>query len=127
MSIKRDQADTEFSKVVRLRDKHCQHCGKGGALECAHIHGRRTKSVRWSLDNAIALCHACHRHFTENPLDFAGWCSSQLGDGHLEILLEKKQAIFKTTKEIRKEIAKHYREERKRLEQDPDYSPISYN
>ena len=33
----------------------------------------------------------------------------------------------KTNKEIRKEIAKHYREEVKRKESDPDYQMVSWN
>jgi len=49
-----------------------------------------------------------------------------LGEAHLDILREKSQHIFKTTVAVRKEIAKHYREEYRKIEQDPDYQVISY-
>ena len=127
MSIKRDAADVWFSKCVRARDEHCLYCGRPDTLECCHIYGRRSKVVRWSLDNAVTLCHAHHRHFTENPVAFHDWLAKTLGEGHMEILREKARGIMKTDKKLRAEISKHYREELKMLENDPDYTVISYN
>lgn len=127
MAIKRDQADIWFSKAVRLRDGHCVRCGTDQTLQCMHIWGRRIKSVRWSMDNAVTGCAGCHRYFTEQPLAFADWLRGIYGDGHLDMLREKSQAILKTTKQLRAEIAKHYRQEVAKKEADPNYSIISYN
>lgn len=128
MAIKRDAADKWFSDVVRSKANYtCEHCRKTDSrMECAHIYGRRLKSVRWSLDNAVCLCHWCHRNFTENPVQFSDWLSQYFGEGHMDILREKKNGILKANDQIKKEIAKHYREEYKKMECDPSYSPQSY-
>lgn len=130
--IKRDSADKYFSDCIRHRARYrCEYCGKPftglvQGFECAHIYGRANKSVRWSADNAVALCSHHHRHFTENPLDFQHWLSTHLGEGHLDLLREKKNQIFKTTKAIRLEIAKHYREEFRRMESENTTDLVSY-
>ena len=127
--IKRESCDKWFSDVVRQKSNYtCEHCKKTDSrMECAHIYGRRLKSVRWSLDNAVCLCHWCHRDFTENPLKFTDWLNQYFGEGHMDILREKKNAILKATPDVKKDISKHYREELKKLEGDSDYSPVSYN
>lgn len=127
MAVKRDQADIWFSKAVRARDGKCVYCGKAETLEAAHIYGRRLKSVRWSMDNCIALCHYHHRYFTEQPIEFRDWLVSVYGEGHMEMLKEKARQIFKSTHAIRKEIAKHYREQYQRKESNPDHELVSYN
>jgi hypothetical protein len=45
----------------------------------------------------------------------------------MEILREKSRGILKENKAVRDEIAKHYREQIKLKEQDPDHVMISYN
>ena len=127
--LKREACDKWFSDVVRQKANYtCEHCKKvDSRMECAHIYGRRLKSVRWSLDNAVCLCHWCHRDFTENPLKFTDWLNQYFGEGHMDILREKKNAILKATPDVKKDISKHYREELKKLESDSDYSPVSYN
>ena len=87
MAIKRDAADKWFSDVVRKKAGHvCESCGKvEGRMECAHIYGRSAKSVRWSMDNAVCLCHYCHMKFTANPLEFTKWLEETLGQGHMEM------------------------------------------
>lgn len=127
MAVKRDQADIWFSKCVRARDGQCLYTGQQTALECAHIVGRRNKAVRWDMMNAVTLTHSAHRYFTENPIAFHDWLQMTLGHGHLDILREKSQHIFKTTAPIRKEIARHYRQEYMKKEADPDYQIISYS
>ena len=121
MAIKRCPADVAFSKAVRLsRGMRCENCGRNdGQIECCHIIGRREKTVRWDTLNAVALCHSCHRAFTENPLDFTAWLREHVGEAQLEILSEKRRGIFKATDAERKLIAKHYREQIKLLEAGP--------
>jgi hypothetical protein len=55
------------------------------------------------------------------------WLEQYWGEGHLQMLQEKSNGILKTNEAVRKEIAKHYREEYKKLEQDENYKPQSYN
>ena len=131
--IKRDSADKWFSDCIRHASKYqCEHCHRGfdglvQGLECCHIVGRANKSTRWSVENCCSLCSGCHRKFTENPLDFNDWLLSEYGEGRLEILKEKKRAIFKTTRPIRLEIAKHYREEFRRMLRENSTDLISYH
>ena len=126
--MKRDAADKWFSDVVRAKAAYtCENCHQKGRMECCHIFGRAAKSVRWSLDNAVTLCHYHHRMFTESPYEFIAWLESVYGAGHLEILREKSQAIFKTNKQTRAQIAKHYRDQVRQHEQDPSIEFISYN
>ena len=130
--MKRDQADIWFSKCIRARHGwRCEYCGKqydqsSTGLHCAHIFGRANKSTRWDCDNAVSLCYADHQRFTSHPLDFHDWLYDHLGGGHMDILREKRNAILKTTKELRKEIAAHYRQEYQRMEQDPTHKLVNF-
>ena len=63
---------------------------------------------------------------TENPTTFVKWLSQYFGESHLEILQEKSNGILKANAQVRKDVAKHYREEYKKMECDPSYSPQSY-
>ena len=125
MAIKRCPADIAFSKAMRLARPYCEYCGNTDTLENCHIFGRRQKSVRWDTLNCVILCHHHHRVFTESPVAFTRWLEDYLGAGYLAILNEKRQTIFKTTKPIRSEIAKHYRAEIKLLEAGP-HTLVSY-
>ena len=49
------------------------------------------------------------------------------GVGHLEMLREKWNVLMPTNKKLRAEIAKHYREEFKKMKEDETYEPVSYN
>ena len=127
MGIKRCPADEAFSKAYRMSKGFiCEHCGRSdGKTEAAHIYGRRAKSVRWDTLNILCLCHTCHRTFTENPLDFETWLNGYLGQGYLDILNEKRQSLFKTTAAVRKDIARHYREQIRLMERGP-HDLVSY-
>ena len=125
--MRRDAADSWFSKCVRHRDQHrCQYCFKEGT-DSAHIYGRAKKSVRWSMDNAVTLCRYHHRWFTANPVAFTDWLTKIYGEGHMDILREKANATLKTNKLLRKEISDHYRTEYRKAEADPSYEIVSYN
>ena len=134
MGIKRDAADAAFSDALRYsRGYTCECCGiQGGkrnsglvAIETAHIHSRRHKSIRWDTLNALALCGGCHRKMTENPLDWVAFLEGYVGEGYLDILREKRNTIFKTNKTMRACIAKHYRQELKLMEAGP-HDLVSY-
>ena len=127
MAVKRDPADTQFSIALRMsRNNTCEHCANTERqMHMAHIYGRRAKSVRWDTMNGLCLCSTCHMDFTANPLDFEAWLREYVGQGYMDILNEKRNRIFKTTKAIRKEIARHYRAEIKLLEAGP-HDLVSY-
>ena len=122
MAIKISPADSAFSKCVRERnDWTCERCHKqydkgSTGLHCSHIFGRRARTIRWCGDNAQALCFSCHQWFGGNPLDATQWLTETLGQGHIDLLREKRENIVKVSKLEEKDIAKHYREELKTLE-----------
>ena len=127
-AIRRTSADKWFSDAVRLRANNmCEHCGTYGRMECAHIVGRREKTLRWCADNAVSLCHTCHRRFTENPYDFVQWLLKHMGEEMLEVLAEKRRGILKATKSLRDEVAAHYREECRRMESTGCRDLVSFN
>ena len=45
----------------------------------------------------------------------------------MDMLREKWQTLMPTNKKLRAEISKHYREELKKMEDDENYEPVSYN
>ena len=126
--MRRDASDKWFSDAIRLAKDHtCEHCGKSdGKCEAAHIYGRRYKSVRWDTLNCLCLCHTCHRFFTECPTEFTLWLQGYVGQGYLDILNEKRNRIMKTNKQLRADIAKHYREEFRRMESTGDRNLVSW-
>ena len=133
MAIKRDSSDKWFSDCIRHRANYsCECCGKSfnglvQGFEACHIFGRANKSTRWCADNAVALCGGCHRRFTEHPLDFHDWLASHLGAGHMDLLREKRNQILKSNRTLRLEIAKHYREEFRRMEKEGANDLVSWN
>lgn len=123
MGVKITPADSAFSKCVRARVNWvCEGCGKqygpsDKGLQCSHFHGRGNWSIRTDPDNAFAHCTGCHYHYEGNPHEFTQWALERLGNGAYEILLEKKRDLNmgRAAKREAKEIAKHYRQEYKRL------------
>ena len=116
-SVKKE--DTWFSKAIRARDNwQCRKCGSVDTIQCAHIYARRTKSVRYHTANAVALCAACHRYFTDEPIAWARWCDQTLGAAHMEKLQMQKNRVLKTTESVRQEISDHYRTEYNRMTKD---------
>ena len=73
------------------------------------------------------MCAYHHDFFGKNPVTFADWLSQYFGQGHMDILKEKRNSVLKTTKELRKEISDHYRKEYRKMLDDEDYDPESYN
>ena len=68
--LKLDKADVLFSKFIRLRDKHCVRCLKGGSgidgidgLQCSHYYGRRRENTRFDPENCDSLCFGCHQEW----------------------------------------------------------------
>ena len=100
-------------------DNTCEKCGIQGRMEASHIHGRRHRTVRWCHNppNVIPKCHTCHRWWHENRTESGAWFKAKYGEGVVDLLLEKKNLKVKVPKTEEKEIAKHYREQLKIIEQ----------
>lgn len=126
MRLKRTAADHWFSRCVRLRSSFkCQGCGNqyeenSTGLHCSHFYSRAKKGVRYDGDNAFAHCYGCHQKFGSNPDYFVTHYLDEYGEGMLEILREKVNDIDRGRRMSReeKDIAKHYKEEAARLEND---------
>ncbi len=123
MAIKIKPADTAFSKCVRAgNDWTCERCktkyeeGSMG-LHCSHVFSRRHRTTRWCKDNAQALCFSCHQWFGGNPADSGRWVEGFIGEGVIDQLREKIHSRVKVSKLEEKDIAKHYREQLKIIEQ----------
>lgn len=120
MKIK--EADRQFSLAIRTRDEWtCRHCHTHyipptKALQCAHIYSRAIKATRYCADNAVSLCAACHKWFTERPSDFHLWLVQELGEGHMRLLREKTREIGRDCKHTRAEVSAHYRDQIKSME-----------
>lgn len=91
------KADRYFSQIVRARGA-CENCGKqppAVKLECAHIFDRWYSNTRVMMINAFCLCHACHRMFTNRPVDFATFAEEKLGKETVEHLGELARPVAK--------------------------------
>ena len=90
--IRRDPLDALFSKVIRLRDKVCQRCGRvGGRLEAAHMFGRGHHAVRYDFENCFAMCgglspNSCHRWLDTHTTEKMAWLKARLGEERFNAL-----------------------------------------
>lgn len=123
--IKRTPADDWFSKCIRLAaDYTCECCGRkydesSMGLHCSHYFGRRAYGVRFDPSNAFAHCYGCHQRLGSNPDDFRQWVLGVIGEGRIQLLRERREDsnFAKSIKKNLKDVAKHYREEFKRLKE----------
>jgi|TARA_B100000497_G_scaffold127868_1_gene171459 mono/diheme cytochrome c family protein len=70
--------------------------------------------------NAFAHCYGCHQKYGSNPDYFVRHYIDTYGEGSLELVREKAEDITlgKRMNKEQKEIAKHYKEEAARMEND---------
>jgi hypothetical protein len=132
VNIRLDKKDKVFSLLIRLRARfNCERCGryfpKGHGLQCAHIHSRRHQATRYDPMNAIALCFTDHQYFGENPLAFAAWVKTKLGDYWYEELDRRHRQIVKRTKKDAESLYAHLKAEYKTLQEDPTHSVVGYD
>ncbi len=115
MEIRRDPADTAFSAYIRAKYPRCQICGKP-STQVHHFKGRRFQSVRFSEDNAWAVCFTCHRRFHEDA-DFAVTMQiKKLGSqARYDLFVLNSNKLFKRNSVETKAIAEHFRNELKKL------------
>jgi len=119
---KRKPSDAAFSDCVRMaKNWNCERCGRNysnskGSLHCSHIYPRTHRTLRWCKDNAQALCVTCHSWYHSHPTESGKWVEEILGEAMVELLIEKKNSKVRVSKLEEKDIAKHYREQLKLLE-----------
>lgn len=114
MSIKIKPSDKAFADCLKAaHDYTCEKCGKVGRMETSHVYSRKHRTIRWSKDNANCLCHYCHRVWHESPLAAFAWFEHTFGSGRVELLIERMNNRVKVPKTEEKDIAKHYREQLK--------------
>lgn len=111
MKIKVSKLDAIFSRYIRyLSGGFCKRCKKyKGAerLQVHHFHGRRKQSVRYDMENVMALCFTCHRHFHENPLEMVEAWLEWLGQTKFDALTLRANTPQKIDKE---ELLKYYQD-----------------
>lgn len=120
--IKRTSLDDVFSQCIReAADWTCQRCSrefperKGREFQASHFISRKFNSLRWHPSNVFALCGTCHHEVGSNPAEHTRLARSLLGDGALEMVLERKERICRYRDSDKREMAKHYRSELERL------------
>lgn len=60
--------------VTFARDGHaCCRCGVRDPLHWCHVNTRAVLSLRWNLDNVLALCAGCHLWNHHHPTAFSEW------------------------------------------------------
>lgn len=92
--------DKLWQKAIKLRaNGKCEWCRDKKPLEAAHIFSRRNRSVRWCLDNGLALCSKCHRlgKFSahQSPIDFHNFVLDKLGRIEYNVLCKLAHSIVK--------------------------------
>jgi len=121
--IKRIQADVEFSRCIRAANGYrCFRCGaqhdkSSSGLHCSHNFSRRHRTIRWCKENALPLCYSCHEWFGGNPADSGIWLELVVGSGVIDTLREKMNMKLKVSKSEESEIARHYRNELKKIQE----------
>ena len=119
------KAQTAFNAYIRARDKGkpCISCDKpldGGANTFDAGHYRSVGSaphMRFVEDNCHGQCKHCNNWLAGNHVEYRKRLLERIGERQLE-LLESDNTLRKYTKEGLEEIAKHYREETRRLEKE---------
>jgi len=119
------KAQTAFNAYIRARDKGkpCISCDKpldGGANTFDAGHYRSVGSaphMRFVEDNCHGQCKHCNNWLSGNHVEYRKRLLDRIGERQLE-LLESDNTLRKYTKEGLEEIAKHYREETRRLEKE---------
>jgi 5-methylcytosine-specific restriction endonuclease McrA len=58
---------------IKKAGEVCERCGTSEGLCGHHIAGRRNMPIRWSPENLICLCVACHAYAHSQPTAFKMW------------------------------------------------------
>jgi hypothetical protein len=87
-------ADQLARTIVLSRDEwSCRRCGSQEVVQWAHLLTRASLCLRHDPDNSLALCRACHFHFTKNPAAFERWISKEMPGRWQELHTRRDAAI----------------------------------
>lgn len=125
MPLKRDFLDAAFSDLIReAHDWICAKCSrqfpnrKGYDAHCSHFVSRGAgNGLRWNIDNACLLCASCHDYLGKRPDEHTAFFRKLIGDTRWGSLQDAKRSIVKLTRQDKKDMAKHFREELKRIQE----------
>ena len=96
---KKDIADDLFRNIVRRRGvcelSADENCLRNKELETAHIFSRSYYQIRWSEDNALCLCHNCHRFYTDNPATWKRVVKEKIGEDNYQSLVDRSNKYLK--------------------------------
>lgn len=122
--IKITPADSAFSLCVRERASwKCERCGTQytpptQALHCCHWSSRGNWSVRFDPSNAIAMCMGCHLLTSrERETEHRPLMAKIVGELELDRLAFDKNRPANGIKRRVGEIAKHYRQQYKQMQE----------
>jgi hypothetical protein len=115
-------AQVSFNKFIRERDllKPCISCGKPPSTESNQTDAGHFRSVgsaphmRFVEDNVHGQCKHCNQYLAGNVLAYRKGLIERIGLERVE-QIEADQTVRKYTKEGLQEIARHYKAEAKRL------------
>jgi len=115
--MSKKQADINFSKYIRERDKDkpCITCGVYSAKkDCGHFLSRRHEATRYDERNSHGQCQKCNRFEYGNQYEHAKAIDRLYGEGTADQLLMKSKMFCKRNKHdyqmISKEFLKKYNE-----------------
>jgi hypothetical protein len=118
------KAQTAFNSFIRARDagKLCISCntrlpsgGVGGAFDCGHYRSvGSAPHMRFVEDNAHGQCKKCNMYLSGNHVEYRKGLIERIGIKEVE-LIESDNTLRKTTREGLEEIARHYREEARKM------------
>lgn len=92
--------DDLLSKKIRSIER-CERCGKKDYLQCAHIISRKNRTLRWDMDNTLALCAGCHFWAHSDPLGFAEFVKTKFPIRYMRIMRLKDTTTKRTAKDLK--------------------------
>jgi len=103
---KQTYLDRLWRDAIHVRaDRKCEYCGKESHINAHHIFSRSNFSVRWDVDNGIALCagHHVFGNFSahKSPVEFVEWLKEKRGERWYEELRMKARKINGNMEELK--------------------------
>jgi predicted restriction endonuclease len=106
--------DRLWAEAVKERAGHaCERCGKTTDLQAHHIASRRYIGTRWSVDNGLCLCRACHLYFFhKDSLGAADWLDENLIPSRLQTIRINAHSVAKFSTGELKLLADNWKSEK---------------
>ena len=117
--MKRNSADTWFSRYIRLRTANedgnvsCVTCGAishAKNMDCGHYVKRQHQSTRYSEENCHVQCRNCNWLQQGNDVKFRKYLVETYGEQRILLLEASKRVSVKRSKRELSMIADYYKE-----------------